>query len=73
MEKKVDNPISLEWKSVTNGNLIDSETVNVISPGFDNLEDQQQNHLTYIKQINIVQEDMHVRRASARSKKIACD
>lgn len=45
---------------MTNGNLIDSRTVNLISPGFDNLEDQQQNHLTYIKQINIVQEDIHV-------------
>jgi hypothetical protein len=61
MEKKVDNPISLEWKFVTNGNVIDSETVNPTSPGFDNLEDQQQNHLTNIKQINIVQEDIHVR------------
>jgi hypothetical protein len=61
MEKKVDNPISLEWKSVTNGNLIDSEAVNPVSPGFDNLEDQQQNQLTNIKQINIVQEDIHGR------------
>jgi hypothetical protein len=49
MEKKVDNPISLEWKLVTNGNLIDSEMVNPASPGFDKLEVQQQNHLTNIK------------------------
>jgi hypothetical protein len=54
MEKKLDNPISLEWKSVTNGNLIESEMVNPASPGSDNLEVQQQNHVTNIKQINNV-------------------
>jgi hypothetical protein len=55
---------------VTNGNLIDSEMVNPASPGFDNLEVQQQNHLTNIKQINNVQEDIHVWRSSVRSKKL---
>jgi hypothetical protein len=54
MEKIVYNPVSLEWKSVSNGNLIDSEMVKPAPPGSDNLEVQHQNHLTNIKQINNV-------------------
>jgi hypothetical protein len=70
MEEKVDSTISLEWKLVTKRKLVDLEIENFTSPGFDNLEEQQRNHPANISQSNTMQEDIHIRQSSARSKKL---